>query len=137
MNSLLNEARDALEIFESSLLKKPLPHKLCEGLEILDELVVTSDEEDAKAVANNLAKTYIKKVYDFAKKSLEDRAITESELEKLNDILIEVKESAFGVKDEVEAIRNKVIAGLIKHYFTGYSKEEQVKIIKNITSIDT
>jgi len=134
---MLENARKALDEFELSLSKKPLAHKLSEGLDILFEVVSSTDDESIRQKATNIANTYISKVFKFVGTSLENKSIGELELEKLNDILVEVNESAFGKKDEVEPIKNKVITGLIKHYFQGYSKDEQEKIIETITSIET
>ncbi len=132
---ILNTARNLLEEYEKSLNTKPLAYKLSEGLDLLDEALITNNKN--KTIANNIANTYINKTIEFASRSLEDKSISELELEKLNDILIEAKESSFGDKDKIQAIRNKVLAGLIKYYFRGYTPEEQKNILDNVLNIDT
>ena len=124
----LQRARNHLN--KVRLLDGDAAYHIEEGFLILGDLGEGNTPE--KTTAENLGKTYMSRFHSFIKEKLEDKHISQPDMESLLRSVIALETTAFNKEVDMEPLRIEIASRLIESYFQGYSDDERSEIIEEL-----
>ena len=131
----LASARKHLSLAEANYRSKDGLAHLEEGLALLDEVALDSDEK-YRVTGRNLLSTYSSRICESIRKLVDgDRALPQPELEHLFRVLLAFDAVDLELPAFVRTTKINVVTRLIELAYEGYPAEEKQKMLEQLTGI--
>lgn len=133
----LTDARGCLAEAEAALETAPGLTRLAEGLELLDDLLVTGSQAEART-ARNLASTYADRIYARIGAVLAAHPqLPEPRLEHLFKVALAFDRINVALPPTATELKVAVVRALVDRYYEGHPEERKRQIIEQLAALRT
>ena len=133
---MLVDARARLAKGEAAFGSKEGLLELQEGLAMLEELLEDPDETACHAIARNVGRSYLSRIYArVAARVAADAHIPEPELEHLFRVLRSLDDTGFELPPDARVLKIEVVRRLVGLYYEGHGAGAKQPVLEELEAL--